>query len=255
MPDAVVLAGGEEQGPLAEATGRRHRPLIEVGGRLLVDRTLAALRGAAGVERIALVGPEAVRQAADASLFDAAAPAGADFADNIMRGAQALQAQGRLLVATADLPFLTPEALDDFVAQAQASGAALVYPIIRREACEARFPGGRRTYVRMRDGVFTGGNVVLADVAALRERRDFIMRLFGYRKRPARLARLLGLGFAAKLALGRLSVAQVERRGTELLGARLAAVVSEYPEIGFDLDKVADLEQARRLLAPGQPGS
>jgi len=249
MPDAVVLAGGQEKGPLREITGLAYRPLIEVGGRLLVNRTLAALRAARRVGRIALVGPEAVTQAADPALFDAAAPAGDEFADNILRGVEALHAGGGVLVGTADLPFLTPEAVDDFVARALAAGAAFVYPIVRREVCEAKFPGTRRTYVRLRGGTFTGGNVVLADVDVLRGRRDLIVHLFGYRKKPVRLAQVLGLGFVLGLALGRLDVEQIERRGAQILGARVAAVVTDYPEIGFDVDKPVDLEQARRLAA------
>ena len=59
MFDAVVLAGGEEHGPLREITGLAYRPLIEVGGRLLADRTLEAMRAARHVGRIALVCPEA----------------------------------------------------------------------------------------------------------------------------------------------------------------------------------------------------
>ena len=249
MPDAVVLAGGEEKGPLREITGLAFRPLIEVGGRLLVNRTLQAMRGAGPVGRIALVGPDAVAQAADPALFDAAAPSGDQFAENILRGVEALGAQDHVLVATADLPFLTPQALDDFVARGLAAGAALVYPIIRREVCEAKFPGTSRTYVRLREGTFTGGNVVLAEVAVLRRRREFIGRLFDDRKSPLRLAQVLGLGFVLGLALGRLELNQLERRGTEVLGARLAALVTDYPELGFDVDKPADLEDSRRLAS------
>jgi GTP:adenosylcobinamide-phosphate guanylyltransferase len=255
MPDAVVLAGGEEHGPLREITGLAYRPLIEVGGRLLADRTLEAMRAAQQVERVALVCPEAVARAVAPGLFDATAPAGGGFADNILSGADALGAQGRVLVATADLPFLTPGALDDLAARALATDAALVYPVIRRQTCEARFPGASRTYVRLREGTFTGGNVVVADVDVLRRRRDLIRRIFGCRKNPMRLAGVLGLGFVLGLALGRLGLEQIERRGAEILQAPVAALETEYPEIGFDVDKPADLEDARRLAAKIEPAA
>jgi hypothetical protein len=36
-----------------------------------------------------------------------------------------------------------------------------------------------------------------------------------------------------------------------MVGAKVAAVISTYPELGFDVDKLADLELARRV-AGGQ---
>jgi GTP:adenosylcobinamide-phosphate guanylyltransferase len=249
MPDAVVLAGGEDKGPLREITGVAHRPLIELAERSLLNRTLAAMRAARRIERIALVGGEEVTRAADRALFDVAAPACEEFADNILQGVEALGSQGQVLFSPADFPFLTPEALDDFIARAQDAQAALAYPIIRREDSEAKFPGTSRTYVRLRQGTFTGGNIVLAEVEVLRRCRDLVAQIFGHRKNPVRLAQVFGFGFVLRLALGKLDVAQLEQRAAQLLGARVAAVMSGYPEIGFDVDKPADLEDARRLVA------
>ena len=48
--------------------------------------------------------------------------------------------------------------------------------------------------------------------------------------------------YGARVAVDGLSL---EARGGEIIGGRVAAMVSAYPEIGFDVDKVADLETAR----------
>ncbi len=54
MVDAVVLAGGEDRGEIAAQTGIIHRPLLEVAGRPIITRIMAALRGASAVSRVAL---------------------------------------------------------------------------------------------------------------------------------------------------------------------------------------------------------
>jgi GTP:adenosylcobinamide-phosphate guanylyltransferase len=243
--DVVVLAGGEDHGEIAAQTGIIYRPLLEVGGRAIIGRLLEALRASPAIGRIALVAPGPVLEAVPDGGVELRLPAGDSFIGNMLAGVEAL-ASDHVLIVTGDLPLLTREAVDDLVDQSLRSGAEITYPVIPREVSEQRFPGGRRTYARLRDGVFTGGNAVLVSRDFVTRRRDLISSLFEARKSPLRLAALFGAGFIIRLATGRLSLARIEQRAQALLGVKAKAIISHYPELGFDVDKLADLHAARQ---------
>jgi len=248
MLDAVVLAGGVDRGEIAAETGIAHRPLLEIGGRPIVQRCLASLRGCADVGRVALVAPEAVHAAVEEAAVDVRVEAGDSLAENLLRGVQATAPGSEtLLVLTGDLPFVTPQAIGDLVHQSQAARAEITYVIVPKESCERRFPGGRRTYVKLREGTFTGGNAVVLARNFVETQQHLITHLYHARKSPIKLAVMFGLGFLVRLAVGRLSLAQVQARAAAITGARVAVVISTYPELGFDVDKLDDLYLARRV--------
>jgi GTP:adenosylcobinamide-phosphate guanylyltransferase len=248
MVDAVVLAGGEDHGEIAAETGVVHRPLLEVAGRLIVQRVLAALRGATAVNQVVLVAPDPVQAVVGEEAADIRVGAGDSFVDNVANGVDATSPTLKsVLIVTGDIPLITPAAIDDLVRQSESIHADLTYPIIPKESCERTFPGGKRTYVKLREGVYTGGNaaVVARDFISLR--RDIIDGLYRARKSPLRLASMFGFGFLLGLLTGRLNLAQLQARGGRIVAARVAAVISTYPELGFDVDKVADLDLARQV--------
>jgi GTP:adenosylcobinamide-phosphate guanylyltransferase len=248
MIDAVVLAGGTETSDIAAQLGVVHRPLLEVGGRPIIQRVLAALRGASEVGSVVLVAPPPVQAAAPEEGVDGRVEAGESFVDNIARGVAATLSGGdHLLLITGDLALISPAAINDFVRQCLASHAQLCYAIIPKESCERQFPGGRRTYVRLRDGTFTGGNAVVVTRDFVKRQRDLLERLFAVRKSPLQMARLLGLGFVIGLLTHRLTLAQVEARASAVVGAPAVAIISSYPELGFDVDKLEDLYLSRRV--------
>ena len=250
MIDAAVLAGGVDRGDIAEETGTIHRALLEVGGRPIIQRLLAALRGASSVGSVALVAPDPVQAAVGEDAVDARVVASDSFADNVRRGVEAtLPGSDAVLVLTGDLPLLTPAAINDFVHQSLASRADLTYPIVPKESCERHFPGAQRTYVKLKDGTYTGGNGMVLTREFVKYRQQLIERVFAARKNPLKLAAMLGLGFIFGLATGRLTIAKVEAQVGRILGGRVAAVITNYPELGFDVDKMADLNLARRVVA------
>ncbi len=205
---------------------------------------LRALKGG-GADRVAFVGPRGpLEPAPDLWLEDRG-----DLLANVEAGLSALTAQGPVLVATADVPLLTPEAVFHLLSVAPPAG--LVYPIVPREAVEERFPGMKRTYARLREGTFTGGNLVLLDPALFRRALPVARKVVAWRKNPLRLALLFGPAFLLKLLLGVLSVAELEARAEGIFGVPMRAVVVPYPEIGVDVDKPEDVAFAERALSEG----
>ena len=248
MIDAVILAGGMDTGEIKAETGIEHRSLLDIAGRTIIHREVAALRGASEVGNIALVGPSPVQAAVPDDAVDFRVTATGSFVENIVRGVEATAPGAeQVLVLTGDLPFLTAAAVNDLVRQSVLSRADVTYSIIPKESSERQFPGGRRTYARLREGTYTGGNAVVLTREFVRTRRDLIENLYASRKNVLKLAAILGLPFIIGLLTHRLTLPQLEARASRIIGARVSAIVTNYAEIGFDIDKLDDLNLARRV--------
>jgi hypothetical protein len=113
----------------------------------------------------------------------------------------------------------------------------------------AAFPQVPHTWARLRDGTFCGGGLAAIKPRALPLLERFIERLGAARKHPFKLASLFGWDMLARFAVGRLSIAQAEARGSKILGAPVRALVSPYPETGVNVDRVSDVALAERLLS------
>lgn len=228
---AVVLGGGGDA--LSEAAGVTAKALVPFGGQPLVAYVLRALRDCPAVGPIIYVGDAAPVVAAQQVL-----PPGRTFVESFSVGVQAalaLAPERSVLVTTADLPWLRADALSHFLAAA--TGAALAYPVVEERAAKAQFPEQHRTFVKLRDGRFTGGNMMLLSPEVVPVLLPFIERAYRGRKNPLALARLFGADFIVRLALGQLSLRAVERRAERVLGLSVRAVVTPHASIGADVDK------------------
>ena len=92
---------------------------------------------------------------------------GSSIVENLQRGLKAFQTIKNCLLAESDAAFLPPAAVNHFLAACRPYEAAVYYPIVRREDNDRCFPGVKRTYVKLADGEFTGGNLFLINPAAL----------------------------------------------------------------------------------------
>lgn len=184
---------------------------------------------------------------------------GDSFIDNLQRGLSAAT-EDLVLVATADIPFLTAEAVDDFARQAFNSGREFCYSIAPVPLTLERYPHLRRTSAKLKDGEFTGGNLVLLSKAMVQRNADLISHIFEKRKNPIALARVLGFGFMLRLVFASrsISVDALAKHAESIINGTIAVIVTQYPEIATDIDKEEDFEIARRMFehdARGTTGS
>lgn len=259
--DAVVLAGeGGLKDPSGPADAVQNKALLPIGSRVMVDYVLSALRNCPEISHIALVGPDLLRTIYKDDPELIFASPGKSPLSSFSAGVAALRSRGNLrsegkeadswvLACTGDIPFLTPEAVKDFLNRCRERQADFYYPIVPREVAEHRFPEVMRTYVRLRDGSFTGGNLFLLNMRVLEACLDRAEEFIRLRKKPAALARLVGFKILWKYLFRVLSIHELEERVFQLYNIRGAAVISSYPEIGVDVDKASDLELARRYFA------
>jgi hypothetical protein len=249
---AVVLAGGRNQGALKAVSPVAWEALIPIHGRPMVDYVIQALAGHPRIRHVRVVGPEAVARPGVEYI-----PPAPDLWDNIERGLADLADEEPVLIATADIPLLTTPIVDRFLNDVSAEAAAreVVYPVIPRPVAERRFPGVRRTYFRLKEGAFTGGNLFLVRPGAIRRARAYAQQLLAHRKKPWRLASDIGLGLLLRFLTRRLSLRDAERTAGRLLKIDGAAIICPDPEVGVDVDKPSDLALVTRLLEPYQEGS
>lgn len=171
---------------------------------------------------------------------------GSTLAESLAIGLGAAEAiagpDARVLVVTADVPWLRPASVDRFIADSLAhTEADLVYPVVDRAVSEAVFPGHRRTWVRLRHGEVTGGNLVLATPAGLRAALPWLTYAYRHRKQPWRLALRVGLPTLASLLLGRARDVDLAQRASRLLGVPTAVLRSDDPSLAMDVDRPDDL--------------
>lgn len=251
---AIVLAGGSKDDQWAKQHGVQNKAFLPINDLPMINYVVAALRACSRVEQIIVVGPTE-------ALFEllpyegiSFLPEQGDIIDNVLAAVKELPQDKKVLVCTSDIPMLTPEALTALFEAVNERDADLYYPIINRIDCEKRYPGVKRTYVKLKDGSYTGGNIIVVNPMQAIPLAQIFRKLVSERKHPMKMLLTLGMPgvvFVAMLALGMLTVSELEQRLSHILDIQGAAIYCAYPEIGTDVDKDSDLELARRVLAAG----
>jgi len=249
MTDVVVLAGGAKPSELTKEQQVQNKAFIKIHGRSMLSYVLAALKQAESIGRIAVVGPKDLLAAEALGDEVTLVEEGKNIVENMERGFMALQPEKHFLVCSSDVPFLTPEAVEELL-QSCSGQKDFYYPIVSRQDNEMRFPGVKRTYVKLKEGEYTGGNLFIVSPRCLQTMLPRLEEIFAMRKSPLRLVSVFGIVFIIKFFTHRLSIAELEARFEELFGLSGQAIISRFPEIGTDVDKLSDLRLAEHLLAP-----
>ena len=251
----IVLAGGPQDEVARLQPGAVNKAFVEVGGKALVTRTLEALRRAPSVGKLVVVAPPETRNVAALQTADEFRPAGVHVRESLANGLAGLPPDELVILSASDLPILSTESIEEFIEGATRNDADLNYAILERGVHEARFPEVPHTWAPMREGTFCGGGF-----AALRPRvypmlARVIERLGAARKNPMHLASLFGPAILLKFALRRLRVADAEERASQVLGAKVRAVVCSFPEMAVNVDRATDLALSERLLTEARRSS
>lgn len=244
--DAVILAGGD--GEVIDPTCR-FKGLVPVAGKPMVEWVVDAFLASEMIEEVVVVMPTAEGLGPWVDKVGKLVVSDRSFMDNAVAGVTAFRGDRPVLVATGDIPLITPQAIDAFIRAALETGADFVYPMVRRDDVEAQYPGTARTYFRLRSGSHTGGNAMLANPALVPAARDLGERLFQDRKNALAMMRTAGFGFTVRFALGLLEPTDLAGKIRELLGGSGAAVVLHDAAIAIDVDKPVDLALVERILS------
>jgi CTP:molybdopterin cytidylyltransferase MocA len=248
--DAVILAGGRATPEMAAKTGTPIRALFTWEGRPFVQWAYEALRASTHVDRIAIVGPDGLRDVPGLAGADLLIPERDTITANLFAGLDALQPGGHALITACDNPLLSTAAFDDFLYRAP-SDAAVAYPILEHACFLDRFPGATNTPIHLRDGCWIGGDCVLIEATAIPTLRSSIAQVLDSRKSLIKMALLLGLRFPLRLALRRATIPEVEQRVSSIAGVPFRFVRDCDPVFVVDIDDPVDWD----YLAQWQAGA
>lgn len=245
--NALILGGGSSH-PIDGIEGPKG--LVDILGRPMLEWVIDALVQAESVDKIALVFPHMDLLSDDIkSKVDVLVESNGEFSDNVLRGLDALGNEKQILAVTGDIPALTAEAVDDLVARTLESGADFAYAVIRESEIESQFPGSARTYLKLKDGRITGGNIIVIGPQSLHGVREHIQDFFEARKSPMGLAQILGFSFMARFAMGQLSFADLEKKMSSIVKAPCKAILTPFASIGADVDKPIDKVVVEKALS------
>lgn len=252
--NAIVLAGAANNGSLREVDPAANEALISIAGKPMIQYVVDGLWASGRVDRILIVAPPGQLEPHLTDSRLEFVPARSHIVDNVMAALAHLPQDQKVLIASSDIPLINGEIISGVLDLCAQQEADLYYPVVERAEADALYPGVQRTYVTLREGVFTGGNVFVINPRAADVLAPRVRRFLDYRKNPVKMAGLLGWTFIIRLMMKSLSLKGLEQHLSRLWGIRGAVVVCPFPEVGIDVDKPSDLELARSALGKALTG-
>lgn len=238
--NAVIMAGDGKKNEVSETV--ENKAFLPILGKPMVEYVVDALRSSEYVGQISIIGPLEPLKEHFKDRIDYYYQDKKDLFDNLRLVLEPFKNDDAVLLVSSDIPMITGEMLDDLIAECKKRGGDLCYPIVERKYNEELFPDIKRTYVKLREGSYTGGNVFYFNPEIIETCAAFAQKFLEYRKKPWKSAKLLGLDFLLAFFMGRLTIDRLERRFSDLIGIEGHAVVTPFAEVGNDVDKSSDVD-------------
>lgn len=246
---AIILAG-QRPGvdPLAAYFGEATKALVKVGGEAMVTRVVRTLHACPSVGQIVVL-----TQQPDVLLEAVAAGGGAQFSvssagisASIKAIAGTETAPWPVLVTTADHPLLTPEFVEAFLARA--TGGDLGVGMVERAILLAAYPDNKRTWLKFRDGHWSGANLFALNGPAVAGALTLWAEAEQDRKKAWKLFLHFGPWLAIRALTRTIGLAAALRQAGRRLGLDARLVALDDAEAAIDVDKPSDHALAELIL-------
>lgn len=251
--DAVVTAGGIPQPdePLYPYTQGKPKAMLDIGGKPMVQWVLDALSGSKLVENVILIGlPEDSGLTCNKPLWFI--PNRNSMIENLLFGINKVMeinsSATRVLLVSSDIPGITPEMVDWEIETCQQSDVDLCYNVVKREVIEARYPGSKRTYTKLKDIEVCGGDLNVVNTSVASANQEIWDRLVATRKNPIKQAAIIGFDTLFLMVFRAISLDEAVKKVAARLHMTGQAIICPYAEIGMDVDKPHQLEMIRADL-------
>ncbi|MBU5676090.1 nucleotidyltransferase family protein [Alkaliphilus sp. MSJ-5] len=242
---AIILAGEGEQDIKYFGQGKA---LINFKGKPLIEYTIDALTQSEMIEYILVVGNKALLTPYIGNKVDEIIDQEKNMLDNLMKGISYFEENEKILISTCDIPLITFQAVQDFIIKSLNLNADLCYPIIERSICEGNYPDAKRTYASLKEGDFTGGNLIMVNPFKVKSIEDHIRLLIKHRKNPLKMTRALGPKIVLQMLSKRLTIEKLEIYIKERFNIEGRALITPYPEVGSDIDRIEDIEILEKYI-------
>ena len=239
--DVIILAGGASpDDPLAEMAQGKPKSLIPIAGKPMVQWVLDAVSQAPSIGTVALIGVEDFGDL-KCSKPMVTLPDLGSLMENIHQGAEYFKKlhpeESHILSISADIPSITGEMVEAMIAEYSGFKYDIYYSVVSRAVMEKRYPGSKRTYIKVKDGEFCGGDLNCYSKRAALDPNATWRELIKLRKSPLKQAALIGFDTLLLLLLRQVTLAQSADRVCRRLGITGKALQVPFAEIGMDVDK------------------
>lgn len=254
---AIVTAGGIPQpdDPLYVYSKGDSKALIDIAGKPMIQWTLDALNAAQQVDAIILIGLSAKTKLVSAKPIHYIPNQGRMLANIVAGVNKALELNKKteyVLVVSSDIPAIKGEMVDWLISKCMETKDDLYYGVCPRDVMEARFPGSKRTYTRLKDIELCGADINITHVRMATEHLDLWEQLIGNRKSPMRQASLVGLDTFWKVLTHSVTLDELVEHVSKRLNIKGRVIVWDRAEPCMDVDKPHQLELLRADLEAQQ---
>ena len=154
-----------------------------------------------------------------------------------------------VLVTTADHALLTPAMVEHFTRACADGGADVFVALVTATLLRAHYPESTRTYLPMRDDLYSGANLFAFLTPQAKRAAEFWVRAEALRKQPWRLALAFGPRALFLFWRRRLDLEAAFEQISGVIGARVRAVRMPFAEAAIDVDRASDQALATQILA------
>ncbi len=252
--DVVVLAGGKLEEadplyPLIPSDAPKFKAFLSIQGKPMLQWVLDVLSRSSMVDNIVLVGQPETNGFTSTKPITFLADSGnlvENIISGVMRSSELNPSSSHTLIASGDIPMVTPEMVDWVIDHAEGHKVDLVYHVITQEVMEARFPGSNRTFAPLKGMRVCGGDLNVISHSVVKENTEVWKRLTDARKSVFKQAAIFGPRLLIGLLLRQLELEKLAVYLGDRLGLRAKAVVCPYAEVAMDIDKPHQLELIRQ---------
>jgi molybdopterin-guanine dinucleotide biosynthesis protein A len=255
--DAVIAAGStpSSDDPLFDFTHGASKALLEIAGKPMIQWELDALQACRYIDRVVIIGLKDTDNLSYDGPMSFIPDHGGMLQNIIAGGQEVLRLDPNaeyVLSVSADIPGVTAPMIEWVIERYRETVHDFYYCVVAKKDMEARFPGCRRTYIRLRDTEVTGGDLAVIRTSMFSGETEIWDRLLDARKSVFKQASLIGFDVLFLLLMHRITIEEAARRVGKRLRIRARVLECPFPEVGMDVDKPIQLEMLRQhLSAPG----
>ena len=254
---AIITAGGalDADSPLFLETGIANKALIPIAGKSMMQWVTDAITGSDHIDGLIVVGLQEGDVDPRGKPIRFVADHGS-IVDNVLAGIDVVKevapASYKVLLSSSDIPLLTTELVDEFIATCLQKEGQIFYAVIEEKTMEARFPNSRRTFTGLKGGRYAGGDLLMIDSRAVNYNIELFRGATGHRKSFLAQARLLGFTFIFRFIFRLMDLREAEARARKAFN--VTGHVLDYPraEIAMDVDKLHHFELVKKELEARQ---
>ncbi|MEX1147781.1 MAG: nucleotidyltransferase family protein, partial [Sphingomonadales bacterium] len=262
--NVIILAAGRRgvTDPVAASQNKSHKCLVEIDGRIMLERVIDSLIDCDGIGRIFIsIEDEAPLRTVPrlARMLDEGAiiqiPSEGNLADSVIAAARRVEekmgpdAAWPLVITTGDNALQTPEMVTQFLNAALGTGADVAIAFTRDDVVLRDHPDAGLAFHRLKDGGFSANNLYLLRSPATLDAVGVFKSGGQFGKRHWRILKSFGLLPFVLYKLKATTGENLIRRIGRNLGISTEMILSPYADGPIDVDNLSSFDLCDRILA------